>query len=95
MIDPKNLRCVINQLERIALDFAKKNSVDMIATLVMNTEETCGFKQHMLESEDDGQFVDIYLYSYGNNGVAFVSPSGKSTTDYSHSKKVPIIHDEP
>jgi hypothetical protein len=47
-----------------------------------SSQSTCGYKSYMLESEDDGKYVNIYLHPYSENGIEFETPSGKSTTDY-------------
>ncbi len=60
--------------------------INEIAQCVINDESTFGYKQHMLESEDDGRYVDTYLNSYRDNGIEFQTPSGRSTTDYTSEK---------
>ena len=51
-------------------------------------------ESNILKSEDDNQYVDIYLYSYSNDGIEFKTPSDRSTTDYA-SRKLHIRPDEP
>lgn len=100
-IDPKNGRCIIDEIERFVRVIGNTVSIgnpsayimNQILQRVTNDGSTCGFKQHILESDDDGEYVDITLYSYTNNGVELKSPSGKSTTDY-ESKWSHVRHDE-
>ncbi len=51
-------------------------ATDQLVSLSMNDTSTCGFKQHLLRCEDEGQTVTIRLYN--NNVADFISPSGKS-----------------
>jgi hypothetical protein len=101
MIDPKNGRCFIDIIEQLLRQISNVASIidkkpyiiNGIAQFLTNNESTCGYKQHMLESEDDGRYVDTYLNSYRDNGIEFQTPSGRSTTDYT-SGKLHRGHDE-
>ncbi len=97
----KNGRCIIDTIERLvrkvsttaATFYAPAKIVNELAQLTLNDESTCGYKQHILENEDDGRYVDIYLHPYSNNGIEFKTPSGISTTDYAL-RTSQIRHDE-
>ena len=100
-IEPKDNRCIIDQVEGIIRKVANVASIsgphgrvmNEVLKYVTNDESTCGFKEHMLVSEDDNAYVNVTLHPHTNNGIDIESPSGKSTTDYS-SKKLSITHDE-
>lgn len=92
--DPQNLRWFVDLVERLtiesvkALEAATKSFdiggtavpvrlVSIIANASLNSETTAGYKQHILRDEDVG---DANRIEIGSKQVAFISPSGRSTT---------------
>ncbi len=74
---PDNFRAEIDALEKIASELGS-NSVKVVTHRVFNSEGTAGFKQHMLEADDDGRTVEIVIKE--DNHVEIRSPSGTSST---------------
>jgi len=54
----------------------------VITDMLLNSESTSGFKQHILRSEDAGKLTTIAIHP--DNTVAFISHSGTSKTGSSH-----------
>lgn len=46
---------------------------------------TCGYHSYMLESKDDGEYVNIILHPYRQKGIEIQTPSGSTTVDYTSS----------
>lgn len=63
---------------------AAKKVAGLAADLLFNSESTDGFKQHILRSDDEGEFVSIYIYN--NGAISIKSPSGTSDTVYKSEK---------
>ncbi len=88
-IDPKNNRCpndgkksVSQVRSKISTKDTKLYIIDKPNQSGTNYQSACRYQPYMLESEDDGKYVNIYLYPYSENGIEFETLSGKSTTDY-------------
>lgn len=85
--DPNNFRDIIDSLEQNIFRTVPSSFSHSLADDLFNNASTEGFKQHILRSEDENQFVDFILKPDGN--VVIKSPSGESETVYT-SKEAPV-----
>ncbi|KAB8227673.1 hypothetical protein ETB97_009472 [Aspergillus alliaceus] len=85
---PHNFRDILDKIERLGNGILKSLSkleggesgqaMREAAQLILNQEGTAGFKQHMLESDDNDKLTEIVINS--DYTITFKSHSGTSNT---------------